>query len=170
MDESQQKRIQLKDGTYLLRPLRPADERTLQEFFYSHTPETVQFRYGYMVASMSRRRAQELVSVRQDQDLALGIFSHESSGTRENLRAVGRYYLDTGGKSAEVAFVVGETKRNVGMASALLGEMIGIARERKLEYLWAQVEKGNRPMVRVFEEFEAKVKRTSDCTEIRIDL
>jgi acyl-CoA hydrolase/GNAT superfamily N-acetyltransferase len=170
LDESQQKRIDLKDGSYLLRPLRPADERTLQEFFYSHTPETVQFRYGYMVASMSRRRAQELVSVRQDQDLALGIFSRESSGIRETLRAVGRYYLDTGGKSAEVAFVVSETKRNVGMAGALLGEMIRIARARGLEYLWAQVEKGNRPMVRVFEKFQAKVKRTSDCTEIRIDL
>ncbi len=168
MGESQMRRIELKDGEYILRPLRPADERTLQEFFYSHTPETVHFRYGYMITSMTRKRAQDLVSVPQDQDLALGIFSQQ--GPRETLHAVGRYYLDTNGKSAEVAFVVSEHKRSVGMASMLLTTIVEIAKSRGLQKLWAQVERGNLPMMKVFEKFDAGVNRQPDCVEVEIAL
>ncbi len=165
----QAKEIQLKDGGYLLRPLRPADARTLQEFFYSHSPETVHLRYGYTVTAMSQQRAQELVSVPQDKDLALGVFSRpEDAFKRESLWAVGRYFLDPDGKSAEVAFVAHEEKRNIGMASALMEALLTVARRRGLDNLWAQVEKGNQAMLQVFRKYGGTIRTTAEGYEVTI--
>jgi acyl-CoA hydrolase/GNAT superfamily N-acetyltransferase len=140
--------ITLKGSRYQLRPIHPSDERRLQEFFYSHSQETIQMRYGYTVDHMTRQRAYDLVNIDQSKDLALGIF--EVQGPRETIHAVGRYYLDKGEKSAEVAFVVRESKRRTGMASVLLNSIAEIAQIRKIDYLWGRVRKGNLPMLALF--------------------
>ena len=41
MGDVELRRIELKGETFFLRPLRPSDERLLQEFFYSHNEETL---------------------------------------------------------------------------------------------------------------------------------
>lgn len=142
-------RVHIGNEDFVLRPLHPSDERHLQEFFYSHTAETIQKRYGYSVQRMSRERACELVGVNQEKDLALGVF--ERRGPRQRLRAVGRYYLDDDAQSAEVAFVVDENSRRRGFGSLLLTRMMAIAARRGLDYLWALVAADNTPMLRLFE-------------------
>ncbi len=163
-------RIRIRDRDYVLRPLHPSDERNLQEFFYSHTAETIQKRYGYSVQRMSRERASELVGVDQEKDLALGVF--ERRGPRQRLRAVGRYYLEEDGQTAEVAFVVHEEMRRHGMGSLLLQRMMAIAGRRGLDSLWALVSPDNTPMLRLFEKHEGKrVGGISDgMVHIRIPL
>lgn len=144
------RRIRLKDEKhYILRPLTPADDHRLQEFFYSHSPDTIHSRYGFNLNRMGEKRAHELVSINQNKDLALGIF--ELCGARQQLHAVGRYYLDKTGKSAEIAFVTRESKRRLGMTRLLLEEMMDIAREREMEYLWAQVDRDNYGMLKLFQ-------------------
>jgi len=127
-----------------LRPLRTGDEDSLIAFFQSHTPETIYERYGYYPPSMSRERAAGLVGVDQGRDCALGIFEPAAAG--EVLHAVGRYCLEPDGRSAEVAFVVRESKRHRGMATALLEELIRTARARQLPALWALVSPANLEM------------------------
>ena len=166
---TQQELLPLRDGlTYLLRPLRPSDERALQEFFYSHTPETVHLRYGFTLREMSRQRAQELVSVRQDRDAALGIFEPGSVPGLETLQAVGRYFLDESGDSAELAFVVAETKRRLGMARHLFGKVRAIAQARGLKSLWAAVEPTNTGMLLLFQQAGA-TRRTEDG-QVRVEM
>jgi RimJ/RimL family protein N-acetyltransferase len=131
-----------------LRPLHRGDEECLRAFFRSHTPETVYERYGYPVSEMSFERALQLVNIDPARDCALGIFESGSGG--EALNAVGRYCLDADGRNAELAFVVRESKRNLGMASCLLRTLIQAARGRGLHSLWAQVSAGNGPMIAVF--------------------
>ena len=46
---------------------------------------------------MSGESAFKLAAVDQAQDLALGIFAEQHG--RQELRAIGRYYLDAGGKT-----------------------------------------------------------------------
>ena len=74
----------------------------------------------------------------------LGIFS-EIHG-RQELRAIGRYYLDADGRKAEVAFVVHEAHRHHGMAGFLLGELADVAKRRKVAGFWASVLPENRAM------------------------
>jgi hypothetical protein len=80
-------------------PAPPAASRAtcaaLQEFFYSHDEETVRLRYGYHRDSMTGESAYKLAAVDQRRDLALGIF--EESHGRQELRAIGSYFLDDDG-------------------------------------------------------------------------
>jgi acyl-CoA hydrolase/RimJ/RimL family protein N-acetyltransferase len=140
--------VRFQSGRFLLRPLHPSDMRTLQEFFYSHDEETVRLRYGYLRERMTGESAYKLAAVDQRRDLALGIFA-ENKG-REELRAIGRYYLEADGKRAEVAFVVHEETRHSGMAGYLLGELAAVADRRGVETFWASVLPDNRAMAGLF--------------------
>jgi acyl-CoA hydrolase/RimJ/RimL family protein N-acetyltransferase len=140
--------VRFQTDRFLLRPLHPSDMRTLQEFFYSHDEETVRLRYGYHRDSMSGESAYKLAAVDQRRDLALGLF--ESRHGREELRAIGRYFLNPDGGGAEVAFVVHEGNRHAGMAGFLLGELAEVAQRRGLKSFWASVLPDNRAMAGLF--------------------
>src|SRR5271165_1617177 len=124
---------------YIIRLLGPADEGRLISFFNSHTGETIRQRYGYRISEMTPERAQHLVGVDQSRDVALGVFERAADG-EEVLHAVGRYLLDATGKSAEMAFVVRETRRGLGICTALVRRLLQIARARGMGYLFAQVQ------------------------------
>jgi ribosomal protein S18 acetylase RimI-like enzyme len=140
----------LKFGRYscVLRPLRTGDEACLQAFFRTHTPDTIYRRYGYQVAEMTLERATQLVNVDQGRDCALGVF--ERPGRTPSLVGVGRYCIDGNGRGAELAFVVHESRRGLGIATALLRDLVRVARSRGLASVWAQVQPDNGPMLAVF--------------------
>ena len=163
------RRVRLRDGRdYILRPLNPADDRRLQEFFYSHTEETINRRYGFTITRMSRERAFELVGIDQNRDLALAII--ELQGPRQVIHAVGRYYLDPSGRSGEMAFVVRERKRRLGSAHQLLTRMCEIAANRGLTFLWAQVDSNNLPMLNLFRKLGSVHRPGTDSGSIRVEL
>jgi hypothetical protein len=162
-------KIRLRGEAYTLRPLHPSDIRRLQEFFYSHTMETIQMRYGHAVTRMSRERAYDLVNVDQSRDLALAIL--ETQGPRQIIHAVGRYFVDKNGTSAEVAFVVRETKRRLGMTSTLLLSLVGVARKRGLTSFWGRVRKDNLPMLALFKRFGGVLENAGGTdVDVRIAL
>lgn len=133
---------------FLLRPLYPSDMWTIQEFFYSHDEETVRLRYGYQRNRMTGESAYKLAAVDQRKDLAFGLF--DEAHEREELRAIGRYYLDPDGTSAEVAFVVHEDSRKLGMAGFLLGKLALVASKRGITHFWASVLPENQAMKNLF--------------------
>ena len=134
---------------YVLRPLAPADEDRLISFFNSHTDETIRQRYGYHISEMTHERARRLVGVDQSRDVALGVFERAADGA-EVLHAVGRYLLDAAGRTAEMAFVVRESKRGLGICTALLHALLAAARHRGMNHLYAQVQADNAPMLACF--------------------
>jgi GNAT superfamily N-acetyltransferase len=129
-----------------MRPLGPGDEARLQDFFHSHTANTLYERYGGLVATMTPERAHELVAVDQARDCALAIFPPDGA----TIHAVGRYCLDPAGDAAELAFVVREDQRRRGLGTALLRQLIATARARGLSRLWAQVNTHNAAMLGLF--------------------
>jgi len=162
------KKITLSNEDYILRPLCPADERKLQEFFYSHNKETLMMRYSHCIGQMSREKSCNLVSVDQHKDLALCFTETDHLG--EVIQAVGRYYLMEADNSCEVAFVIKESKREKGMATTLLIEMIAIAKQRGLSKVVAFVRSDNKPMRKVFKEAGFVQKKSEDVNEIHLEL
>jgi acyl-CoA hydrolase/GNAT superfamily N-acetyltransferase len=146
------------------RPIRSSDERRLQDFFYSHSDETVRARYGYRPMAMPHSRALELVHLDYAKRLALvGVTGDPGY---ERIVAVGRYEPDlaaeatpeeidraiAGGDAlAEVAFVVHEEYRGLGIASHLLGLLAREASCNGYGGLAARVSTSNAAMLRVFE-------------------
>ncbi|WP_241087219.1 GNAT family N-acetyltransferase [Candidatus Vondammii sp. HM_W22] len=163
------RKLKLKDGErYNLRPLQPSDERLLQEFFYSHTKETLLMRYSHHPKQMSREKASALVAVDQAKDLALCIT--QSKGPREEIEAIGRFYYLEQSNAAEVAFVVREALRGRGLARRLLKEIIAIGRQRGLSKLTASVRADNKPMLRVFAKNGFVRMPVSDMQEVVLEL
>jgi acyl-CoA hydrolase len=160
------KRFTFADDEYFLRPLAPADERKLQEFFYSHNKETLMMRYNHHATQMTREKSCNLVSVNQHVDLALCLTERDHLG--ESIQAVARYYYLETSNSAEVAFVIKESKRGKGMAKALLSELIAIAKIRGLEQLVACVRRDNAPMLKVFENAGFLRKPSDDYDEVSL--
>jgi GNAT superfamily N-acetyltransferase len=153
-------------GKFRLRPLYPSDMHALQDFFYSHDEETVRLRYGYQRDRMSGESAYKLSAVDQTKDRALGIFTEQAG--REELRAIGRYFLDADGESAEVAFVVDERTRRGGISGFLLGELAATAAKRGIERFWASVLPGNHGMAALF--VQVGGKSSADAGELHFDL
>jgi acyl-CoA hydrolase/GNAT superfamily N-acetyltransferase len=166
LGDVQIKRMQIKGEKFYLRALNPADERRLQEFFYSHTKETVRLRYNYIPQGMTREKSCDLVSVDQSKDIALTIVKQE--GSHHIIEAVGRYYLYPEQNACEVAFVTRENHQGKGMAKILLENMVAIATERKLSKMFAVVKSENQPMISVFEQFEFKRVFNPDPGEIEL--
>jgi len=155
--------VTLNGELFYLRPLNPADERRLQEFFYSHTKETRQMRYSYDPKHMSRQKSCDLVSVDQSVDLALCVV--KQNGSRVSIHAVGRFYYYAQNNTAEVAFVTRESSQGMGMASLLLNSMIDIARKRKFTGLFALVKSQNKPMINVFKQHGFIAQPSEDLHE-----
>ncbi|PKM18694.1 MAG: 4-hydroxybutyrate CoA-transferase [Gammaproteobacteria bacterium HGW-Gammaproteobacteria-15] len=151
-----------------LRPLNPSDERRLQEFFYSHTKETLQLRYSAVPTQMSREKSCTLVGVDQSRDLALCIVKQKGSAVQ--IQAVGRYYLLNDNQSCEVAFVTREKHQGKGMAKRLLQEMITIAELRGLTSMTAYVRSENKAMLAVFQKAGFSRLPGDEPTEVNLQL
>jgi RimJ/RimL family protein N-acetyltransferase len=140
----------------LLRQLEAGDATRLIEFFASHTPETIRARYGYAVAELSPSEALRRVAVDQLRDAALGAFERNETGS--HLVAVARYCVSADERSAEMAFVVREDLRCLGICTTLLRALIHIARNRRVGHLTAQVQSRNISMLAVFRKAGAKLR------------
>ncbi len=135
-------RVTVAGEPMFLRPLHPSDQRRLQEFFYSHTDETLRQRYRQVPKQLSTEQAYKLVGVDQTADLAFGLFARQ--GPRETIHGVGRFFRE--GDGAEVAFVVGEAMRGKGIGTLLAQRLIGIAKQRGIKRLQAMVHADNHAM------------------------
>lgn len=128
-----------------VRPLQASDERTLQEFFYSHRPETVYNRYFNTKNEMGHREAAELCCINYETRMALGMF--EAQGDRgERLVAVARYAYNPRSNFAETAVVVHEEFRRLGIGSYLMLRLQDHAVARGIEGFEAEILPSNRAM------------------------
>jgi acetyltransferase len=152
----------------ILRRLRAQDASKLLDFFKSLTPETVRLRYGYSGYVMTPEKAAQMAGVDQKKDAALAIL--EKDGTTSRIVAVGRYTLEPEGKSAEMAFVVHEDRRTLGMASALLEALTCIARQRKIERFRAQTFADNYAMLGIFLKVGARIKVITGTDGVEVNL
>jgi len=156
------------DVAISFRPIRATDERRLQDFFYSHTDETIYLRYGMVVHSMPHERALALAQLDYHRQLALiGLVGEPGE---ERIIAIGRYVLDEQTNLAELAFVVHEEYREMGIATYLLQSLVAIAREKGFAGLTAQILPHNAPMLHVFHDVLGsadEVETDADSTLLR---
>jgi GNAT superfamily N-acetyltransferase len=148
-------RDRLPDGREVLfRPLRTDDERALRDFFYSHSQETIQLRYGAALRRLTPERVETLVTLDYDRRMAIGAFvsssEGEGSGDLDRLVGVARYELDPATSYAECAFVVHDDLQNQGLGTRLLQRLMRIARQRGVEGFTAVVNARNSRMMHLF--------------------
>jgi acyl-CoA hydrolase/GNAT superfamily N-acetyltransferase len=117
--EEEEDTVTLSNGTAVtIRPIKPTDEPLLQDFFYSHSDETVYRRYFRPLRSMPHARAQTMVNL--DYRDRMAYVAAVGDIGMERIIAVGRY--ETEGKESgmiEVAYTVREEHRGLGLGTLL---------------------------------------------------
>lgn len=137
-----------KDVDVRFRPIRPADERALREFFYSHSADTVYQRYHAPVKVLTPKQIQGLCTIDYDQHMALAGFIRDGEG--ERMVAVGRYVLDRATNLAELAFTVHDELQGRGIGTWLFDRLRTIARDRGIGGFTAYVLQNNVKMLNIF--------------------
>jgi GNAT superfamily N-acetyltransferase len=151
----------LKDGTIArFRSVRAEDKEKFSEAFRNLEPESVYTRFFHhkkMLTDADLKAATEV-----DFENVVALVATVGEGEGEVIIAGGRYVvLEPGSpqRVAEVAFTVEEDYHRQGIASRLLQYLTGIAREKGLSRLEAEVLPENKAMIGVFERSGLPMKR-----------
>ncbi len=143
------------------RPVKPTDERMLQEFFYSLSDKSVYHRYFTAKKTMLHSEAQWLVNLDYKKHMAIAGIRKDENGN-ERIIAVGRYILNHFTNMAEVDFGINDQYQNKGIGSFLLKYLIQIAKEQGISGFTAEVLATNPSMLCVFHRSDRIVESILD--------
>lgn len=148
--EEEESRETLKNGTeVMIRPVKPTDEPLLQDFFYSHSNETVYLRYFRPVKSMPHATAQAMVNVDYRDRMAFVATLGEIG--LERIIGVGRYEAekDLPGM-VEVAYTVTEDYQGSGLGTLLQARVEEFAVRRGFQGAVGYLFEDNLGMLKTF--------------------
>ena len=149
--------VTFKGRTVYFRPLRPSDEKAIQDFFYSHRPETIYQRYLTNVEALPHQEAQTRVSVDYNKDMAIAGFDDWTPYAQ--MVCLGRYIRDEKDQ-AEIGLVVKENYQGIGIGKFMCGHLVEAAKLHGITRLFACVAHSNAPMLAIFKRFGFSVKES----------
>jgi acyl-CoA hydrolase/RimJ/RimL family protein N-acetyltransferase len=151
------------------RILRPSDERTIQDFFYSHNPDTIYQRYLEKVEAMPHAVAQARVAVDYNKDMAIAGF--DSVMPYAPMVCLGRYIRHENNE-AEMGLVVKEDFQSLGIGTFLLKLLIEGAKLHEIKTLTANVDCRNVRMLKIYTAYGFKIEEGFDSTHkfVSIDI
>jgi acyl-CoA hydrolase/GNAT superfamily N-acetyltransferase len=130
------------------RPIKPTDERALQEFFYSLPDQDIYYRFLSAMKVFPHRNTQAMCNIDYEHEMAIVAVTGEIGA--EKIIALGRYILDQKTNSAEVDFAVLSEWQRRGIATFLLSFLSEIAKTKGITGFSAYVLASNRAMLNVF--------------------
>jgi acyl-CoA hydrolase/GNAT superfamily N-acetyltransferase len=132
----------------LLRPVKINDEALLKEFFYSLSEQSMSLRFVSNQRDMPHERLQQFTVIDYTNELEiLAVLQH---ACREEVVGVGWWYLNSGTKTAEIAFAVKDEYQNQGIGTTLLNYLCELGQLQGLKAFLAEVLVNNNIMVHVF--------------------
>ncbi len=143
----------LKDGTRVrIRGVRADDKKRISEAFRNLENESIYKRFFQYKKALSDEELKAATEVDFENEVALMVTIGEE--TIETIIGAARYVAfdaASAQRSAEVAFVVEEDYQGLGIASMTLRHLAGIAKDRGVTQLHAEVLQENKGMLAVFE-------------------
>ena len=143
------KTISLKDGrTVMLRPIRPEDEPLEAELFSNLSKESIYFRFFGYVPKVTHELLTRFTQIDYDREMA--IVAELEEGGHKKFAGVVRLVSETLNNTAEFAIVVADPWQGQGLGNEMMDFALSIARDWKLEKVFANVMKSNRLMLHMF--------------------
>ncbi|MGZ3598950.1 MAG: GNAT family N-acetyltransferase [Ktedonobacterales bacterium] len=135
----------LRDGSRIhMRPIRADDSARLQMFHAGLSPETIVLRFFHFVPKLAQEAADHFTHV--DYANRMALVATIGTDPEEQIVGVVRYER-TGPSNAEVAFVVADAWQGHGIATALLSQLAGYARQHGITTLTAVTMADNVKMI-----------------------
>jgi GNAT superfamily N-acetyltransferase len=162
----------LRNGlTVTIRGMRPDDRDRVAGAVGKLDRHSVYFRLFSNRAELTDAALSRIMTVDPDRDVALLVTT--GSGLEEIVVGSGRYIAagEQGTeRTAEVAFIVEESHRRLGIASRLLSHLTDIARRRGIVAFEADVLAGNQSMLAVFERSGLAMRKRRDGGVVHVTL
>ncbi len=140
----------LKDGSMVtIRPIKPTDEPLLQDFFYSHSDDTIYRRYFRAVRAMPHSTAQTLVNL--DYRSRMAFVATVGEIGLEKIVGVARYAQEKEDpQMVEVAYTIHDSYQGKGLGKLLQNRLEDYARRMNFKGVSGYLFQDNMPMIRVF--------------------
>ena len=164
-------RVRLDDGRNVaIRPILAADLDPLRRFFESLTPATRRLRFHLPTKELPQSLLQAFTAVDHRSHVAL--VADDGAGLRRaaSLIAEARYVRCADSDSAEVAFVVAEGWRRVGLGTWLARRLIRRARRAGLRHLFGDALADNGEALGFLRSLGARVTARHDALTVRLGL
>ncbi len=170
-DYLEEKKV-LHSGTeILLRPIRPEDEHSHDEFFQRLDPEDRRMRFFSSVHEFSHTQLARYTQIDYDREMAF-VAMLDRDGKVETLGVVRTYY-DPDNTTGEFAVVVRSDMKGQGLGSILMDKMVRYSKSRGTQKLSAYTLKENTGMQSLAKKFGFSVKPIVDdpeTVELNLDL
>ncbi|MDM9560457.1 bifunctional acetate--CoA ligase family protein/GNAT family N-acetyltransferase [Bordetella petrii] len=144
---------QFEDGTqWTIRPIRPEDGQSLQDFIRGLSERSRYMRFVSMMRELTPRMVARYTQIDYHRELALvattQVPNPENRGhPREVIIGFAHYLRNADGRGAEYALVIGDDWQRRKLGGQLMEALIDAAREQGLEYIDGLVLANNRPML-----------------------
>ncbi len=135
---------ELRDGTkVLLRPIKAEDEGRFNDLFKSLSPESMRFRFFEIIKELSHDALTRYCNLDYDREIA---FVAELQNSKQVI-GVGGVVLEANGKVGEFAVLVRDPWQSRGLGSLLMDNILDVARDLRLERLFAHILPNNYKML-----------------------
>jgi acetyltransferase len=160
----------LPDGRRLvIRPIRPEDARLEREFVNGLSERSRFLRFMYALHELTPEMLSRFTQIDYDREMALIALLKEDG--EEQQVGVARYMSYPDKKGCEFAIVVSDRHQKMGIATALLSELIKIARDRRFTRMDGIVLRENVNMLKLAERLGFRSERDPDDSDlVRLEL
>lgn len=150
----------LRDETpVLLRPIKPEDEERFKKLFLSLSPQTMHFRFFQVIKDIPHETLTRYCNIDYDREIAIVA----ELGDKQIIGAA-RLILEPNGKKAEFAILVSDKWQGLGLGTKFMDDLLGIAREMKLQTIYGLVIYDNYKMLKLMEKYGFVVEKFDDET------
>ena len=165
---------QTKNGMQVsIRPIRPEDEPAMAKFHETLSDLSVYLRFFHLEKLSSRVAHARLLRkcfIDYDREMALVVERVNPANADYEIVAVGRLTQIPGAKEAEVAVLVADQFQHCGLGSELLGRLIQVGRDEKLERITATILPENMAMRSLAARHGFEAAKNADLSAIHIAL
>ena len=158
-----------------IRPIRPEDEPLMVAFHGTLSERSVYMRY-FSWMKLGQRTTHERLArmcfIDYDRQIALiAEINDEATGERKMI-GVGRLVKSTGGKEAEVAFLISDAYQGLGIAKEMMELLMNFAKDEQISVLTATFIRENTAMRRLLErnDFEITDDLQEESSTARLEL
>jgi GNAT superfamily N-acetyltransferase len=158
--EKYESNIELKNEKKIkIRPVKPTDERMIQELHYSLDKQDRYLRFFTPVKDFRHKKIQPMVNIDYSTDMIL--VGEYSENGEEKIVALGAFFKTVQPSIAELAFVVHRDWRGLGITKFLLNYLVQIGKELNYRTFTGSILLENKPMLHIINSsgYMLKLKR-----------
>ncbi len=133
----------------VIRPVKPTDERMLQELHYSLDSQDRYYRFFSPVKEFRHKKIQPMVNIDYSTDMIV-VGEAEEEGEIK-IVAIGGFFKTTKPSVAELAFITDQNWRGLGITKFLLDLLVKIARELNIKTFSGSILLENKPMLHIID-------------------